>query len=182
MRDTVNATRNTLPAAAREISIELLNGAVADLFDLYARTKQAHWNVRGRSFFALHRLLDEFAARLQQSIDAAAERVTALGGYVEGTLRETALHPRLKKAEEPALKSGERDWVRELASVHAECGDHIRAAIERVTAAKDFATADLLTDLRWDLDKQLWILEAHLNRSDARERHASHDEHQTFAH
>jgi len=41
----MNATRNTLPAAAREISIKLLNSAVADFFDWYARTKQAHWNV-----------------------------------------------------------------------------------------------------------------------------------------
>jgi starvation-inducible DNA-binding protein len=177
----MNATRNTLPAAAREISIELLNSAVADLFDLYARTKQAHWNVRGQSFFALHRLLDEFATTLQEYIDTAAERVTALGGYVEGTLRESVKHSRLKKVEEPASKSSERDWIRELAVVHAECGDHVRASVFRVTTAKDFGTADLLTDLLRDLDKQLWILEAHLSRSDL-PRPDSHDDHATFAH
>ena len=55
------------------------------------------------------------------------------------------------------------------------------AAVQRVTMAKDFGTADLLADLPRDLDKQLWILEAHLNRSDLPEAEP-HDHEQTFAH
>lgn len=74
MRDTMNANRNTLPAAAREISTELLNGAVADSSDLYGRTQQTRWMVRGQSAFALHKLLDEFEAMLQAYIDADAKR------------------------------------------------------------------------------------------------------------
>ena len=142
----------------------LLNNTVADLFDLYARTKQAHWNLRGQSFFALHKLLDEFAGITQEHIDSAAERATALGGIVEGTLRDTVKHSRLKRKEEPASKSGQRDWIRELADVHAACGNHVRSAIKKLTDEDDFGTADLLTDVVRDLDKQLWILEAHLNR------------------
>lgn len=160
----MNATRNTLPASARKKAVQLLNSAVADLFDLYARTKQAHWNLRGQSFFALHKLLDEFAATVQEHIDSAAERATALGGIVEGTLRDTVKRSRLKKKEEPASKSGQRDWIRELADVHAACGDHIRSAIKKVSDEDDFGTADLLTDALRDLDKQLWILEAHVER------------------
>jgi starvation-inducible DNA-binding protein len=163
----MNATRNTLSQATRKKAVQVLNNTVADLFDLYARIKQAHWNLRGQSFFALHKLLDEFAATTQKHIDLAAERATALGGIVEGTLRDTVKHSRLKKKEEPASKSGQRDWIHELAGVHAACGEHVRSAIKKVTDEEDFGTADLLTDVLRDLDKQLWILEAHLERNDA---------------
>ena len=160
----VNKTRNTLPPAIRKEAIVLLNNTVAELFDLFARIKQAHWNVRGTTFIGLHKLLDEFAERTLKHIDLAAERATALGGIVEGSLRESAKHSHLKKKEEPLSISGMSDWIHELADVHAAVGAHVRAAIKKLTDAEDFGTADLLTDVLRALDLQLWLLEAHINR------------------
>ena len=160
----MNQTRNTLSPFVRKESIAALNNTVAELFDLFARIKQAHWNVRGTTFIGLHKLLDEFAVRTLNHIDLAAERATALGGVVEGTLRESARRSHLKKKEEPASVSGMRDWINELADVHASSGEHVLKAIKRMTDAGDFGTADLLTDVVRTLDLQLWLLEAHLNQ------------------
>lgn len=160
----MNKTRNTLSPAVRKAAIHTLNDSVAELFDLFARIKQAHWNVRGTTFIGLHKLLDEFAGRILGHIDLAAERATALGGVVEGTLRESVKHSRLKKKEEPSSISGMRDWISELADVHAAVGEHTRKAVEKITDAGDFGTADLLTDVLRALDLQLWLLEAHLNQ------------------
>ena len=160
----MNRTRNSLPSAVRKEAIALLNCAVAELFDLFARIKQAHWNVRGTTFIGLHKLLDEFAVRIMGHIDLAAERATALGGIVEGTLRESAKHSRLKPKEEPPSISNISDWIHELADIHAVSGEHVRANVKTLTGAGDFATADLLTDILRTLDLQLWLLEAHLNR------------------
>lgn len=160
----MNKTRNTLSPAVRKAAIHTLNDSVAELFDLFARIKQAHWNVRGTTFIGLHKLLDEFAGRILGHIDLAAERATALGGVVEGTLRESVKHSRLKKKEEPSSISGMRDWISELADVHAVVGEHTRKAVEKITDAGDFGTADLLTDVLRALDLQLWLLEAHLNQ------------------
>ena len=159
----MNKTRNTLALSIRKEAIVLLNGTVADLFDLFARIKQAHWNVRGTSFIGLHKLLDEFAAAIINHIDLAAERATALGGLVQETLRDSVKHSHLKKKAEPLSKSGMRDWLHELADVHAESGERVRKSIKKITDAEDFGTADLLTDILRDLDKQLWLLEAHIN-------------------
>ena len=159
----MNNTRNTLPPVARTAAIAMLNDTVAELFDLFARIKQAHWNVRGTIFIGLHKLLDGFATRTLEHIDLAAERATALGGVVEGSLRESAKNSRLKKKEEPASISGMHDWIIELADVHAVSGEHVRMAIKRTTGTGDFGTADLLTDILRTLDLQLWLLEAHLN-------------------
>src|SRR5580704_10871428 len=143
----MNKTRNTLPPHVRKKAIGVLNGAVAELFDLFARIKQAHWNVRGTTFIGLHKLLDEFADRIMEHIDLAAERATALGGIVEGTLRESAKHSQLKKKEEPPSISGISDWIHELADIHAASGEHIRVNVKRLAWTGDFATADLLTDI-----------------------------------
>jgi starvation-inducible DNA-binding protein len=160
----MNKTRNTLSPQIRKEAIGVLNDAVAELFDLFARIKQAHWNVRGTTFIGLHKLLDEFAARIMEHIDLAAERATALGGVVHGSLRESAKQSHLKKTEEPPSISGMSDWINELADVHASSSTDIRAAIKKMTDAEDFGTADLLTDILRALDLQLWLLEAHINR------------------
>jgi len=160
----MNKTRNTLPPHIRKETIAVLNNTVADLFDLFARIKQAHWNVRGTTFIGLHKLLDEFAGRILTHIDLAAERATALGGVVEGTLRESAKHSGLKKKEEPSSISGMSDWIHALADFHAEAGERVRKGIKQTTDAEDFGTADLLTDILRALDLQLWLLEAHINQ------------------
>ncbi len=160
----MNKTRNTLPPPIRKEAISTLNNTVADLFDLFARIKQAHWNVRGTTFIGLHKLLDEFGERILTHIDLAAERATALGGIVEGTLRESVKHSHLKKRDQPLSISGMSDWIHELADYHAEAGERVRKGIKRTTDAEDFGTADLLTDILRALDLQLWLLEAHINQ------------------
>src|SRR5580698_161024 len=127
----MNKTRNTLPPPVRKEAIAVLNNTVADLFDLFARIKQAHWNVRGTTFIGLHKLLDEFADRVIGHIDKAAERATALGGVVEGTLRDSVKLSPLKKKEQPDSISGMRDWIEELADVHAASGKFVRAGIKQ---------------------------------------------------
>jgi len=160
----MHKTRNTLSPPIRKEAIGMLNNTVAELFDLFARIKQAHWNVRGTAFIGIHKLLDEFATRTLNHIDLAAERASALGGIVEGTLRESVKHSHLKKKEEPSSVSGMADWIDELADVHAVVSGHVRTAVKKLTEAEDFGTADLLTDLVRDLDLQLWLLEAHINQ------------------
>jgi len=50
-------TKNDLPAHTRADVIEMLNARLADSIDLMHQAKQAHWNVKGPSFIALHKTL-----------------------------------------------------------------------------------------------------------------------------
>src|SRR5262249_21348715 len=52
-------TKNDLPEATRAKAVELLNARLADCIDLQTQTKQAHWNVKGPTFIALHELFDK---------------------------------------------------------------------------------------------------------------------------
>ena len=78
-------TKNDLPEGNRKKLIELLNSRLADCIDLQTQAKQAHWNVKGPSFIALHELFDDVAEGVEAHADLIAERAVQLGGVAEGT-------------------------------------------------------------------------------------------------
>ena len=52
----MHKTRNDLPLKTRKQVVELLNARLVDAIDLGLQAKQAHWNVKGPNFIALHEL------------------------------------------------------------------------------------------------------------------------------
>lgn len=152
--------RNDIPHRIRETMIALLNQQLADTFDLYNQTKQAHWNVKGANFYQQHLLFDEVAESIFEFIDLLAERVTALGGYAKGTARMAGGASRL--AEFPIELSEGQQLVAILAERFAQYGATTRAAIDPAAEDGDQATADIFTEISRTVDKQLWFLEAHL--------------------
>src|SRR5437763_7961166 len=83
-------TKNGLPEETRARVIDLLNARLADAIDLQTQTKQAHWNVKGPDFIALHKLFDEVNEDVEDYVDDIAERIVQLGGVAEGTARIAA--------------------------------------------------------------------------------------------
>jgi len=82
-------TKIDLSEKTRRNVIAILNDRLADAIDLQSQVKQAHWNVKGPNFIALHELFDKISDLVLEQIDTIAERVTSLGGTAEGTVVET---------------------------------------------------------------------------------------------
>jgi starvation-inducible DNA-binding protein len=155
-------TKNDLPADARKKVSAILNQALADLSDLYSQTKQAHWNVRGASFYSLHKLFDDLAAAVEEHIDPTAERITTLGELAKGTTRMAAAASKLP--EFPDAQPDELSYANELATRYALVAASVRKGIDDTAALGDADTADLLTAVSRDLDKALWMLESHTRK------------------
>ena len=102
-------TKNDIPEATRVKVVELLNARLADCIDLQTQAKQAHWNVKGPTFIALHELFDQINEAVEDYVDDIAERAVQLGGVAEGTARMVARRSSL--AEYPASAVDGRSHV-----------------------------------------------------------------------
>ena len=156
-------TRIDIPQDNRSQLVDLLNGRLADLSDLYTQAKQAHWNVKGSDFYQLHEMYDELAAAILPFIDMVAERATALGGEALGTVRMAASSSTLKEFPRDAYAS--MDSVDALADRYAMMALNLRESADKAEQLEDMDTNDLLIEVSREIDKQLWFLEAHLQKA-----------------
>lgn len=155
----MHKTKIDIPKEKREKLAEILNQRLAEAFDLRSQAKQAHWNVKGMNFIALHELFDQIAASLEPHIDDIAERITTLGGTALGTVRVAAERSTLP--EYPLEITDGADHVDALSTALADLGKKVRADIDATDELGDKDTADLLTEVSRTLDKMLWLVEAH---------------------
>src|SRR5579885_2774140 len=116
---TMYKTKNDLSENAKSASIGVLNARLADAIDLALLTKQAHWNIKGPQFIALHEMIDGFRTEIDGHVDTMAERVVQLGGTALGTTQAVAKATTLAPYPTDIHKSN----------------DHLAALIERYAKA-----------------------------------------------
>jgi len=153
-------TKIDIEKGTREKIIGILNQRLADASDLKSQAKQAHWNVKGMNFIALHELFDQVATELDPHVDDIAERITTLGGVALGTVRVAAQNSSL--SEYPLEISDGASHVDALSNALADFGKKVRADIDTTDELGDKDTADLFTGISRGIDKLLWFVEAHL--------------------
>ena len=153
-------TANNLKSNAKSASIELLNARVADCIDLALLTKQAHWNLKGRQFIAVHEMLDGFRTQVDDFVDTMAERVVQLGGTALGTTQTTAKATTLSPY--PLDVYAVPDHLKALIDRYGKAANNVRESIDQADEAGDADTTDIFTEVSRGLDKALWFLEAHL--------------------
>jgi starvation-inducible DNA-binding protein len=155
-------TSNTLSENIRVKAVGLLNRHLAAAIDLHAQVKQAHWNVRGPAFIAIHELFDKVADVVESYSDTIAERAAALGGTAEGTI-QVAVDRSFLEPYKPGV-AGEREHLAAVTAALAAFGDAARMAIDEAAGVGDQDTSDVFTEVSRGIDKQLWLVEAHLHR------------------
>lgn len=153
-------TRNDLPDNTRKAMIATLNARLVDAIDLRLAIKQAHWNVKGPNFIALHELFDQIQARIDANVDDIAERAVALGGNAHGTIQTVIGGSKLEPY--PTDLNEQKAHVAAVADRLAAFGKLVREAIDAADEANDKDTADLFTGISRQVDKDLWFVEAHL--------------------
>jgi starvation-inducible DNA-binding protein len=149
-----------LASNAKRAMIELCNARLAEGLDLALLTKQAHWNIKGPAFIAVHLLLDDLRKELDAHTDTIAERVAQLDGIALGTAQTVARDTSLPPYPTDIRKIP--DHLAALVERYAQTASAARQAIHAADEAGDADTADIFTGYSRALDKALWFLRSHL--------------------
>ena len=158
----LHPVRIEIPLEIRLYVIQLLNQTLACTVDLRSHVKQACWNVKGHDFSQLHTLFATMATELEAYTDLVAERIAVLGGVARGTARTATARSTLP--EYPGAIMDGPAHVRALAERVAPYATALRDNIILTADVEDAGSAAVYTDISRGVDKQLWILDAHLHR------------------
>lgn len=152
---------NPLPADDRRVVCDYLNSTSYMMVDYANKIKLAHWNTRGPLFKQLHEFFDELHGNALGFVDLMAERVVQLGAIVDLDTKIVG--------EKSDLKPYPLETVRGLQHVKAlleyakKISQDIHVNIEKCLKTHDNTTADLYTEISRQFEKDLWMLEAHLD-------------------
>lgn len=154
---------HTTPAAAVDPTVaagsaQFLTPLVLELQALAVNGKQAHWNVRGANFIAIHELLDTVVSHAQDWADLAAERVVALGLPIDARVSTVAAKT------SSSVKAGFTQWDEMIRDVIADIDPIIvdlQAAIDGLDEI-DLTSQDIAINIKEGLEKDRWFLFAHL--------------------
>lgn len=149
-----------LKSNTKSAMVDLLNARLAEAIDIALLTKQAHWNLKGIQFIAVHEMLDLFRAAIDEHVDIIAERVAQLDGIALGTVQTVN-----KATSLPAYPTDIRkvtDHLQALAERYAAAAKTAREAIDTADEGGDADTADIFTAYSRELDKDLWFIKSHL--------------------
>jgi starvation-inducible DNA-binding protein len=134
---------------------------LADEFVLYTKTRNAHWNVEGADFHAMHLFFESQYEQLDDIMDGVAERIRTIGHYAPATLKSFLELTHL--TEKTQDKNDSLSFIKELLEDHESIIEFIRGIIDPFASKyHDYGTSDYVTGLMEEHEKMAWMLRAHL--------------------
>jgi len=140
-----------------------LNILLADEHILYIKTRNAHWNVEGPDFHAMHLFFEAQYRELEKVIDEIAERIRSIGHFAVASLKQYLELTRL--TERPWEKNNSEGFIRTLLEDHETIIMHLRDGVTRYAEEwQDVGTSDFITGYLEKHEKMAWMLSAHLTK------------------
>jgi starvation-inducible DNA-binding protein len=136
--------------------IAALNGALADTYALYIKTKNFHWHVAGPRFRDLHLMFDEQAQQMLATVDIIAERARKMDGDTLTSIGAIAKLTRIKDQDSTSI--GPDTMVAELMADNETLHARLETLKEAAEAAGDNATSALVDEWIDACEERIWFL------------------------
>lgn len=136
-----------------------LGRLLADTYAVYLKTQNFHWNLVGGEFYSLHILFEKQYEELAEAVDEIAERVRALGFYVDASF---AGFQKLTSINGIEKTLSIKDMLQNLLQSHETVIRSMRQLSEMAEKENDPATVDLMGRRLNAHEKFAWMLRSQL--------------------
>ena len=136
-----------------------LNKLVANLTVLYTKLHSFHWYVKGRNFYTLHEVFENYYNYTTESLDEVAERLLAIGGRPVSTLKGAL---ELATIEEATEKETTSEMVAAVFHDFELLKTDLSKLMELSEEEGDQGTSDFALGVKTQLEKNIWMLKAYL--------------------
>jgi starvation-inducible DNA-binding protein len=143
-----------------EAIILVLSGLLADLQIFYANMRGFHWNIKGKSFFALHAKFEEQYESIAEKVDEVAERMLMLGGTPENNYSHSI---NLSTITEVSGISCDTEIISSILDSYKIIIAKERVIAEVASERGDEVTASLMIDYLKEHEKTVWMFVAFLD-------------------
>lgn len=133
----------------------LLAKVLADTYLLLVKTQNFHWNVAGPQFFSLHLLFEKQYGELFSATDEIAERIRALGFFVEASAEG---FKKISSIREDSRVLTAHEMLDQLLKGHEQVIRELRRLLELAEKEGDGATVDLIGRRMGAHEKAAWML------------------------
>ena len=130
-----------------------LNKLVANLTVLYTKLHSFHWYVKGRSFYTLHEVFENYYDETTNTLDEVAERLLAIGGRPVSTLKGALEIATIKEATETESTS---EMVASILVDFELLIKDLSEIMESSEEAGDQGTSDLALGIKTELEKKVF--------------------------
>ena len=148
------------------LSVDTRNAVSKALYQIVAETtvttmlaQNFHWNVTGMAFGPLHDLFQKIYEDHFEAQDELAERMKALGSYVDGRLSNML---ELSKVSECKEKISDVEMIKSMLNAQETLALTISGASDIAATNGDKLTEDLCVERGRIHEKFAWILRSHL--------------------
>jgi starvation-inducible DNA-binding protein len=141
--------------------LDLLKKSLANVYGLYLKTQNYHWNVKGSNFYQLHIFLEDQYKDLAETVDDLAERIVTLKDKAPGSFTEFQSLMTIDEAPTGVLSADQ--MISDLLSSYQTTVKVLRSVLPHCEAEADAGTEDLISSIIGGLEKKAWMLSAHIS-------------------
>jgi starvation-inducible DNA-binding protein len=132
-----------------------MNILLAEIYALYLKTQNYHWNVKGTNFFALHLLFEQQYKEQVEAVDELAEKIRSMGINVQADLQYFASHSTISL---PNKDLSAAEMIKDLIESHIVIINKFYALSEAANAANNKTIDDFAIQRIAAHEQQRWML------------------------